>query len=73
MFPLRAFALRNRIFCFHASLKGNQIYTFSVKYTKNTVDSVFRALWLATQTPNIQCYSLVHLQLLRATSHAKLA
>ena len=48
MFPLRAFALRNIIFCFHASLKGNQIYTFSVKYTKNTVDSVFRALWLAT-------------------------
>ena len=27
------------------------------------MDSVFRALWLATQPPDIQCYSLIHLQL----------
>ena len=31
-------------------------------YTK-TVDSVFRALWLATQSVNILHYSLIHLQL----------
>ena len=29
------------------------------------MDSVFRALWLATQPPDIQCYSLILLQLLR--------
>ena len=29
------------------------------------MDSVFRALWSATQPPDIQCYSLIHLQLLR--------
>ena len=40
-------------------------------YTK-TVDSVFRELWLATQSRDIQYYSLIHLQLLRA-SDAKLA
>ena len=40
-------------------------------YTK-TVDSVFGALWLATQSMNILHYSLIHLQFLRA-SHAKLA
>ena len=40
-------------------------------YTK-TVDSVFRALWLATQSVNILQYSLIHLQFLRA-SDAKLA
>ena len=40
-------------------------------YTK-TVDSVFRALWLATQSVNILHYSLIHLQFLRA-SDAKLA
>ena len=42
-----------------------------VFYTK-TVDSVFRALWLATQSLNILHYSLIHLQFLRA-SNAKLA
>ena len=36
-----------------------------------TVGSVLRMLWLATQTPDIQCCSLIHLQLLRA-SDAKL-
>ena len=36
-----------------------------------TVDSVSRMLWLATQTPDIQCCSLIHLQLLQA-SDAKL-
>ena len=36
-----------------------------------TVDSVLRMLWLATQTLDIQCCSLIHLQLLRA-SDAKL-
>ena len=39
-------------------------------YTK-TVDSVFRALWLATQSVNIPHYSLIHLQFLGA-SDAKL-
>ena len=36
-----------------------------------TVGDVLRMLWLATQTPDIQCCSLIHLQLLRA-SDAKL-
>ena len=36
------------------------------------MDSVFRALWLATQSVNILHYSLIHLQFLRA-SDAKLA
>ena len=36
------------------------------------MDIVFRALWLATQPPDIQGYSLIHIQLLRA-SDAKLA
>ena len=40
-------------------------YIFLV-YTK-TVDSVFRALWLATQSVNILHYSLIHLQFLRAS------
>ena len=40
-------------------------------YTK-TVDSVFRALWLATQSVNFLHYSLIHLQFLLA-SDAKLA
>ena len=40
-------------------------------YTK-TVDSVFHALWLATQSVNILHYSLIHLQFLRA-SDAKVA
>ena len=31
-----------------------------------TVDSVFRALWLAIQSVNIPHYSLIHLQFLRA-------
>ena len=34
--------------------------------------TVFRALWLATQSRDIHCYSLIHLQLLRV-SDAKLA
>ena len=41
-----------------------------IVYT-TTVGSVLRMLWLATQTPDIQCCSLIHLQLLRA-SDAKL-
>ena len=49
-------------------------YPFLV-YTK-TVDSVFRPLWLATQTRDTQCYSkcysLIHVQLLRASDAAKL-
>ena len=40
-------------------------------YTK-TVDSVFHALWLATQSVNILHYSLIHLHFLRA-SDAKIA
>ena len=40
-------------------------YIFLV-YTK-TVDSVFRALWLATQSVNILHYSLIHLQFLRVS------
>ena len=43
---------------------------FYLVYTK-TVDSVFRALWLPTQSVNILHYSLIH-QFLRA-SDAKLA
>ena len=31
------------------------------------MDSVFRALWLATQSGNILHYSLIHLQFLRAS------
>ena len=46
---------------------------FFLVYTK-TVDSVFRALWLAAQSVNIQHYSLIHLQFLRASDgDAKLA
>ena len=38
------------------------------------MDSVFRALWLAAQSVNIQHYSLIHLQFLRASvGDAKLA
>ena len=44
------------------------MYIFHTK----TVDSVFHALWLATQSVNILHYSLIHLQFLRA-SDAKLA
>ena len=36
------------------------------------MDSVFRALWLSTQSVDILRYSLIHLQFLRA-SDAKLA
>ena len=39
---------------------------FVLVYTK-TVDSVFHALSLATQSVNIHCYSLIHLQFLRAS------
>ena len=46
-------------------------WCLSLVYTE-TVDSVFRALWLATQSVNILHYSLIHLQFLRA-SDAKLA
>ena len=38
------------------------------------MDSVFRALWLATQSVNILHYSLIHLQFLRASdANLKLA
>ena len=40
------------------------LYIYLV-YTK-PVDSVFRALWLATQSVNILHYSLIHLHFLRA-------
>ena len=46
------------------------LHTSKNIYTK-TADSVFRALWLATQSVNILHYSLIHLQFLRA-SDAKL-
>ena len=49
----------------------NLIQWLFLVYTK-TVDSVFRALWLATQSVNILHYSLIYLQFLRA-SDAKLA
>ena len=45
----------------------DNIYIFSI-----TVDSVFHTLRLATQSVNIKCYSLIHLQFLSA-SDAKLA
>ena len=44
---------------------------FVLLYTK-TVDSVFHVLSLATQSVNIHCYSLIHLQFPRA-SGAKIA
>ena len=44
---------------------------FCLVYTK-TVDRVFRALWLATQSVDILHYSLIYLQFLRA-SDSKLA
>ena len=37
-----------------------QTFTTMMNNTK-TVDSVFRALWLSTQTRDIQWYSLIHL------------
>ena len=54
----------------------NKSFTFSpgliyLVYTK-TVDSVFRTLWLATQSVNILHYSLIHLQFLQV-SNTKLA
>ena len=56
-------------------VKKNVIFVLNyltvLVYTK-TVDSVFRALLLATQSVNIPHYSLIHLQFLRA-SDAKLA
>ena len=42
-----------------------------LEYTK-TVDGVYRALWLTTQSRDIQCYSLIHVQLLRASDSRKL-
>ena len=50
--------------------KVNRNYYILV-YTK-TVDSIFRLLWLATQSVNILHYSLIQLKFLRA-SNAKLA
>ena len=46
-------------------LKSSGEYILLV-YNK-TVDIVFRALWLATQSVTIQRYSLIHLQSLRAS------
>ena len=51
-------------------MQTDGLYIYLV-YTK-TVDSVFRVLWLATQSVNILHYSLIHLQFLR-TNDAKLA
>ena len=62
--------LPNIIYDFFQHAPKNQSIFFLV-YTK-TVDSVSRALWLATQSVNILPYSLIHLQFLRA-SDAKLA
>ena len=50
---------------------NDRIVYHCLVYAK-TEDSVFRTLWLATQSVNILHYSLIHLQLLRA-SDAKLA
>ena len=48
------------------------LYVFIyLEYTK-TVDSVLRALWLATQSASILHFSLIDIQFLRA-SEAKLA
>ena len=41
----------------------NLIFVFIIYW--NSRYSVFRALWLATQRQDIQCSSLIHLQLLR--------
>ena len=48
-----------------SSVQVIYIYIYLV-YTK-TVDSVFRALWLATQSVNILHHSLIRLQFLQAS------
>ena len=48
------------------TIDNNRWTLIQTVYTK-TVDSVFHELWLASQTRNIQCYSLIHLQLLRTS------
>ena len=50
----------------------NFLQRYTSVFSTKTVDSVFHALWLATQSVNIQCYSLIHLQFLLA-SDSKLA
>ena len=65
-----------KVFCLQMQIKLKSCTSTSVNncylvYTK-TVDSVFRALWLATHLVNILHYSLIHLQFLQA-SDAKLA
>ena len=57
--------LREALFSNIAHWKSCPKY-FVLVYTK-TVDSVFRALRLATQSVNILHYSLIHLQFLRAS------
>ena len=67
-------ALHNNYFIFCLNIYYNYInksFTFSpgyiyLVYTK-TVDSVFRTLWLATQSVNILHYSLIHLQFLQVS------
>ena len=54
----------------HTFIFEGHLYKY-LAYTK-TVDSIFPALWLATQSVNILHYSLIHLQFLRV-SDAKLA
>ena len=56
-----------KISCFHAKthLVFHRCLNNKYIYTK-TVDSVFRALWLASQSENILHNSLIHLQFLRA-------
>ena len=54
--------LRNGLSILHSVLSGYLL----LAYTK-TVDSVFCMLWLATQSPDIQCYSLIYLQFLLAS------
>ena len=57
----------NATLCFQLH---NKLYTVDcflhLVYTK-TVDSVFRALWLATQSVNILHYPLILLQFLRTS------
>ena len=67
---LLSLKLPNIIYDFFQHAPKNQSIFFLV-YTK-TVDSVSCALWLATQPPDIQCYSLINFQLLQA-SDAELA
>ena len=49
--------------CLSFACKAESTFRFGIM----SVDNVFRALCLTTRPPDIQCYSLIYLQFLRAT------